>query len=61
MNLFCLVNPGLNAPFDMEFDRMTEYTRISRRVYCKLSKCWQFASNVGLILFPVTAILEPNI
>ena len=23
MTLFCLINPGLNAPFDIEFDRMT--------------------------------------
>ena len=24
MTLFCLVNPGLNAPFDIEFDKMTD-------------------------------------
>ena len=24
MMLFCLVNPGLNAPFDIEFDRRTD-------------------------------------
>ena len=24
MTLFCLINPGLNAPFDIEFDRMTD-------------------------------------
>ena len=23
ITLFCLVNPGLNAPFDIEFDTMT--------------------------------------
>ena len=23
MTLFCLINPGLNASFDIEFDRMT--------------------------------------
>ena len=25
--LFCLVNPGLNAPFDIEFDRMADITK----------------------------------
>ena len=37
------------------------YIWISRRVYCKLSKWWQFVSNVGSILFSVTDILKPNI
>ena len=37
------------------------YTWISRGVYCKLSRCWQFARNVGLILFLAADILETSI
>ena len=53
ITLFCLVNPGLNAPFNIEFDKMTDI--------CKLCRCWEFASNVGPMLFSARHILEPNI
>ena len=29
MTLLCLVNPGLNAQFDIEFDRMTDIPEFS--------------------------------
>ena len=29
MTLFCLVNPGLNAPIDTEFGRMTDIPKFS--------------------------------
>ena len=55
ITLCCLVNQGLNAPFDTEFDRMKDIPELER------SRCWQFASSVGSILFSATNILEPNI
>ena len=38
-----------------------KYSRISRGVYYKLSNCWQFANNVGSIIYSAANLLKPNI
>ena len=33
MTFFCLVNPGLNTPFDIKFDRMTDIPEFPEEPY----------------------------
>ena len=60
MTLFCLINPGLNAPFDIEFDRMTNIRECPGEFIANYLN----AGNLpicGSIIYSATDLLKPNI